>query len=139
MIKAQKPGVEYIVDQGINYSSTFGRMLRNVLNDIVISAPGPSCPRRCRGECTVVLGRRIELPCDQNCTLGVQTVNTTWSKSADVVFVGSRERLVFPSTWKSRAGQYSRSHFIQNVGQCLTGVYTLKVTHRFREFITIFC
>jgi len=88
----------------------------------------------------VVLGSRVDLPCDQNCSVGIQVVNTTWIKSPGDVYVtsGDREELVIASTANSSSGLYSRWQYIQHVGECLTGVYSLTVLHSFCEFINAY-
>ena len=114
-----------------------------------ISAPGPSCPSRCDGTYTVSLGDVARLPSDDHtfndCPMGepprrIDAENTTWFRignpSGDS-FVSTSNRLVFRKTRNSFAGQYSRSQYIQHVGECVTGIYSLAVTHNFCEFITI--
>jgi len=106
--------------------------------NVLFSAPGPQCPQRCTGACTVTLGDRSVLPCDK-CSLSVQPVNTTWFKSPGDVFVSSSDDLVFGKTLDARAGQYTRSQYIQHVGrECVTGVYSLNVEHYFCEFVSVF-
>jgi len=63
-------------------------------------------------------------------------VNTTWLKSPDeFISSGDSERLALATTVNSRSGQYIRRQYIQHIGYCLTGVYSLNVTHHFCEFI----
>ena len=54
--------------------------------------------------------------------------------------MSSAEKLVFGSTADWLAGHYTRSQYIktggQHIGQCVTGVYSLTVTHDFCEFIS---
>ena len=97
---------------------------------------GPSCPQPCSGTCSVILGSRSSLPCDDHCSLDVHPVNTTWFKSPGKKFVSTSKRLVFGRTTQSLAGQYLRSQYIQHVGNCVTGVYRLDVMHSFSEFVS---
>jgi len=107
----------------------------------IISAPGPQCPARCDGTCTVILGNRTVLPCD-DCALREQVVNTTWMKIVpENIFITSSEPLQFGITRKTYAGRYRRSQYlyVQRVGRhCVTGEYSLNVTHHFCEFFHSF-